>query len=335
MGKLIASAGVAAIVMASMAVAQQRERLPAECRQEVMALCQSSMGGGMRACVRSILPKLSDVCRKAIGERGSSAPPTPGTRELVYGPDPKQRLDLLVPTHLPANAARAPLLLFVHGGGWSIGDKRTGAGVKAAHFTASGWAFASANYRLVPQASVEQQAADIASAIAWARTNAVANGLDPDTIVLMGHSAGAHLVALVGTDPRYLAAAEVPIAAVKGVILLDGAGYDIAGQMARPGNAVAGMYDAAFGKDVARQKALSPTLHAAAPNVARWLILPIDRRDDSKAQSEGLAAALRPAGASAIVVPVPGESHSSLNKGLGEAGDFATGEVDKFLAGLR
>ena len=92
---------------------------------------------------------------------------------------------------------------------------------------------------------------------------------------------------------------------------------------------------AAFGKDVARQKALSPTLHAAAPNVANWLILPIDRRDDSKAQSQGLATALRPAGVSAKVVAVPGESHSSLNKGLGEDGDFATGEVDKFLAALR
>ena len=331
MGKLIASAGVAAIVVASMAVAQQQERLPAECRQEIMVLCQSSMGGGMRACVRSVLPKLSDACRQAIGERGASAPPTPGTRELAYGADPKQRLDLLV----PANAKRAPLLLFVHGGGWSIGDKRTGAGVKAAHFTQGGWAFASANYRLVPQATVEQQAADIASAIAWARSNAAAHGLDPNNIVLMGHSAGAHLVALVGTDPRYLATAGVPIAAVKGVILLDGAGYDIAGQMTRPGNAVAGMYDAAFGKDPARQKALSPTHHAAAPNVAQWLMLPIDRRDDSKAQSEELAAALRPAGALAKVVAVPGESHSSLNKGLGEAGDFATGEVDRFLVGLR
>ena len=331
MGKLIASAGVAAIVMASIAVAQQRERLPAECRQEIMALCQSSMGGGMRACVRSVLPKLSDVCRKAVSERGSSSPPTPGTRELAYGADLKQRLDLLV----PPGAKRAPLLLFVHGGGWSISDKRTGAGVKAAHFTAQGWGFASANYRLVPQATVEQQAADIASAIAWARSQAGKEGLDPDKIVLMGHSAGAHLVALVGTDPRYLKAAGVPMSAVKGVILLDGAGYDVPAQITAPGNLVGPMYAAAFGKDPARQKALSPTLHAAAPNVARWLILPIDRRDDSKAQSEGLAAALRPAGALAIVVPVPGESHSSLNKGLGEAGDFATGEVDKFLAGLR
>lgn len=262
MNKWIGTA-LAASLIGGGAMAQQRERLPDECRQEIVQLCRGAQGG-VRSCIRSALPKLSEPCRKAIGERGASAPPTPGTRELSYGSDPKQRLDLLV----PANAKRAPLLLFIHGGGWSIGDKRSGAGVKTAHFTGQGWAFASANYRLVPQATVEQQAADIAAAIAWARANAAANGLDPDRIVLMGHSAGAHLVALVGTDPRYLAAAAVPIGAVKGVVLLDGAGYDIAGQMARPGNLVAGMYDAAFGKDVARQKALSPTLHAAAPNVA-------------------------------------------------------------------
>lgn len=330
MGKLIAGAGVAAILVTSVAVAQQRARLPAECRQEIALLCRGAEGG-FRACIRSALPKLSDHCRKAIGERGASAPPAPGTRELAYGADPKQRLDLMV----PANARSAPLLLFVHGGGWSIGDKRTGAGVKAAHFTQSGWAFGSVNYRLVPQATVEQQAADISSAIAWARRNAAAHGLDPDRIVLMGHSAGAHLVALVGTDPSYLAAAGVPISAVRGVVLLDGAAYDIARQMGRPGNPVAATYHAAFSKDAARQKALSPTLHAAAPNVANWLIMPIDRREDSKAQSDGLASALRLAGSNASVVAVPGESHSSLNKGLGEPGDFATGKVDQFLAALR
>ena len=175
MGKVMAGTGLVAILVAGMAVAQQRERLPAECREEIRALCQ--MGGGMRECVRAALPKLSDSCRNAIGERGASAPPAPGSRELTYGADPKQRLDLLV----PPGTKRAPLLLFVHGGGWSIGDKRTGAGVKAAHFTAQGWAFASANYRLVPQVSVEQQAADIAAAIAWARSNAVAhaNFLNP------------------------------------------------------------------------------------------------------------------------------------------------------------
>lgn len=327
--RLITYGALGAMMLGGIAVAQQPGRLPEECRQEIINLCHGAEGS-FRACIRSTLPKLSDSCRKAISERSRSAPAGAGTRELAYGADPLQRLDL----NVPSGINHAPLILFVHGGGWSIGDKRSGAGAKAAHFTAQGWAFASVNYRLVPGATVEQQAADIASAIAFVRAHAAENDLDPDRIVLMGHSAGAHLAALVGTDPLYLKAADVPMSAVKGVVLLDGAGYAIAQQMARPGNPVSAMYDAAFGPTKARQDALSPTLHAAAPNVANWLILPIDRRDDSKAQSEGLAAALRPAGALAKVVAVPGESHSSLNKGLGEAGDFATAEVDKFLAAL-
>jgi len=152
--------------------------------------------------------------------------------------------------------------------------------------------------------------------------------------VLMGHSAGAHLVALVGTDPQYLKAAGVPIAAVKGVVLLDGAGYDVAAQANAPLNLVRPMYNAAFGTDPKRQAALSPTRHAAAPNVGRWLILPIERRADSRAQSDGLADALNRAGASATVVAVPGESHGSLNKGLGQADDFATEKVNGFLAAV-
>ncbi|MEO6579980.1 MAG: alpha/beta hydrolase [Sphingomicrobium sp.] len=324
MSKLLASVGLAAIVAGGMAAAQQRRRLPADCRQEIMAICQ--MGGGMRECVRGALPKLSQGCRAAISERGNSEAP-PGSRELAYGPDPKQRLDLL----RPVRNSLVPVIVHIHGGGWSIGDKRSAEGAKPEHFAEQGMAFASVNYRLVPASTVEEQAADIANAIAYLRTSGRNMGLDPDRIVLMGHSAGAHLAALVATDPRYLKAAGVPMSAVKGVVLLDGAGYDVARQMARPRNPVAGMYDAAFGRDPARQRALSPTFHAAAPNVAHWLILPVASRGDSTAQSEQLAAALTGAGADARVVPVPNSTHGKLNQQLGRAGDFATVEVDRFL----
>ncbi len=121
------------------------------------------------------------------------------------------------------------------------------------------------------------------------------------------------------------------MSAVKGIVLLDGAGYDIVEQSAAPRNPVKSRYDAAFGADPKRQAGLSPTRHAAAPNVARWLILPIERRQDSQSQSKGLADALGRAGASATVVAVPDESHGALNKGLGEAGDFATEQVAGFL----
>lgn len=317
-----------AILVGGAAVAQQRERLPAECRQELIQLCRGA-DGGFGQCLRTALPKLSDKCRKAASNRAMAREDRPeGMHEFAYGNDPKQRLDLMV----PAGATKAPLLFFVHGGGWSIGDKVAGSSTKAPWANGLGWAFASANYRLVPQATVEQQATDLATALAWARANAAKQGLDSDRIVLMGHSAGAHLVALLGTDTRYLAKAGVPLSSIKGVVLLDGAGYDVPAQSSAEMNIVKPMYEAAFSKDPKRQAALSPTRHADAPNAASWLVLPIQSRADSQAQSHGLAAALTKAGASAKVAVVPNESHGSLNKGLGEKGDFATGEVERFLA---
>ncbi len=327
-GSLLLAAS--AMIVGGSALAQ-RAQLPPECREQIVNLCRGAEGG-YRQCLRTALPKLSDSCRKVISDRAAArAPQIPGLAEYSFGADPMQKLDLLK----PAGGGRAPILLFLHGGGWSIGYKRQAEGAKPTHFTANGWAFASANYRLVPQATVEQQAADVAAAIAWLRAHAAEQGLDPDHIVLMGHSAGAHLAALVGTDPRYLAAAGVPLKAVTGVVLLDGAGYDVPLQIKSPGNLVRPMYEAAFGTDPVRQRALSPTLHTAAPNVAHWLILPVATRADSQAQSNALAAGLTKAGALAKVIPVPDSSHMKLNHQLGTNGDFATSEVDRFLLALR
>lgn len=323
--------GGLAVVLASGSALAQRERLPRECRQEVAQLCRGAEGG-LRKCLMTALPRMSDECRKAASDRAMARQDRPdGMIEIAYGADPKQKMDLMV----PEGVDRAPILFFVHGGGWSIGDKVAGGATKGPWANAQGWAYASANYRLVPQATVEQQAADLANALGWLRAHASEQGLDPDRIVLMGHSAGAHLVALLGTDTKYLEAAGVPLSAVKGVVLLDGAGYDIPKQGSAETNIVKPMYEAAFSKDPERQAALSPTRHADAPNAPNWLILPIQRRADSQAQSRGLADALRRAGASAVVAVVPGESHGSLNKGLGEQGDFATTEVERFLASMR
>lgn len=250
------------------------------------------------------------------------------TLELSYGTHERQKVDL---TRSEAPEPRSPLLMFVHGGGWVMGNKRRGAGVKANHFPAAGWAFAATNYRLVPGATVEQQAADVASSIAFLRRQP---GIDPDRIVLMGHSAGAHLAALVASDPAYLKAAGVPMSALRGVILLDGAGYDVVRQMKEPRNLVRGLYGQAFGEDPKRQAALSPISHAAAPNAANWLILPVASRADSVAQSEALATALRQAGARVEVRPQAGKTHGSINRELGAPGDATTAVVDGFLRGL-
>ena len=137
--------------------------------------------------------------RMAARSQASPAAATPQT--LSYGSNPLQVLDFY---RAQGTAKPAPLVLFVHGGGWKRGSKDNAAGGwKQIHYPASGYAYASINYRLVPDATVEQQAADVAAALAHLLTRADALGIDRTRVVLMGHSAGAHLVALVGTDERY------------------------------------------------------------------------------------------------------------------------------------
>lgn len=329
-------AGTLALIVAGSAAAQ-RDRVGPECRRAIVALCGLANIG---QCLEQRSSELSSGCRDEVSARMmarlrdvSLAPrPLPaGAQELSFGDDPRQRLDLFLPA---GGATPAPVIVYVHGGGWSFGDKRTALGSKGSYFATRGYAFASVNYRLVPQATVEQQAADVASAIARLRRDAARLGIDPDRFIVMGHSAGAHLAALVATDPAYLRAAGVPDGAIRGAVLLDGAGYDVARQIAAPGNLLPTMYVTAFGTDPARQRALSPIAHAAAPNAPDWLILPVATRADSRAQSDGLAAALRMGGARVTVTPVPDSSHMKLNRNLGTTGDFATQAVDAFVAQL-
>lgn len=269
---------------------------------------------------------------QAISQRRPAAGSADGAMiERAYGTDPAQKLDFW----RAKDAARpAPLILFVHGGGWKRGDKRNATGsAKVAHFLAQGYAVASMNYRLVPDHRVEDQAADVAAAFAWARRNARQLNIDPARIVLMGHSAGAHLVALVGTDPAYARAAGFTLNDVRGVIPLDGAAYDVAAQMDGRNPLMQSTYEQAFGTDRARQRALSPTLHAAAPNAPAFLILHVQRADGTE-QSRMLAEALRRGGAAVELHGIPGRGligHMQINRKLGEPDYPATPIVDRWL----
>lgn len=258
--------------------------------------------------------------------------PAPGAAGYAYGPDPLQKLDLW---HPAGASGPAPLVLFVHGGGWKRGDKDDATGAaKVRHLTGEGYAVASIDYRLVPAATVEQQAADVAASVAWLRANAARLGLDPARVVLMGHSAGAHLVALVGTDPRYLRAVGLSPAALRGVIALDGAAYDVPEQIAEAGAFMRDTYVQAFGSDPARQRALSPTFQAVAPNAPAFLLLHVDRADGT-AQTEALAAALARADTPVEVHGFAGKGlrgHMEINRELGTPGYPATPIVDAWLA---
>lgn len=267
-------------------------------------------------------PRGNRVLGKASGK--------PAKQVLAYGSDREQRIDYWAPAR-----ADGPLVIYVHGGGWKRGDKSMMDGsAKQTHWQALGYGVASVNYRLVPDHTVEQQAEDIAAAVAHLKAKADELHFDARRIALIGHSAGAHLVALVGTDPSYFRAAGLGYADLRGIVPLDGACYDVPRQIAEGGNFMHDTYLQAFGTDPERQRRLSPITHAAGPNAPEFLILHV-QRDDGTAQSRALAEALRQAGTPATVQEFAGRGlrgHAEINRKLGEADYPATPVVDAFFA---
>ncbi|MDZ4858319.1 MAG: alpha/beta hydrolase [Candidatus Hydrogenedentes bacterium] len=114
-------------------------------------------------------------------------------RDLVYAAASSRNvLDVYRPRE---SIAPAPIVLFVHGGAWDHGDKKS-LGAYAAHFAARGYVCMSMNYRLSDNAPYPAAVDDVRTAVAWARANAANHGGDAGRIALVGYSAGAHLVML-------------------------------------------------------------------------------------------------------------------------------------------
>ncbi len=264
----------------------------------------------------------------------ASSPSTPtvaAKQTISYGASADQAYDVW---RAQAAGGPAPLVMFVHGGGWTSGSKDTASGPYASsHFPAEGYVYASVDYRLVPSVTVEDQASDVAAALKSLLDHAGELGIDAGRVVIMGHSAGAHLVALVGTDESYLAGVGLSESSLRGVVAIDGAAYDVPEQVAA-GGIMHDRYLEAFGSDPGRQLALSPTAHAAAPNAPAFL-LPHVQRPDGIAQAHELAAALTGAGTSADEASFPGTGlagHAEINRRLGDPTYAETPVVDAWLA---
>lgn len=249
-------------------------------------------------------------------------------RALVYGPEPRQGLELFT-----RGKARSPVIVYLHGGGWSAGSPKDGSrGAQADHFTSRGFAYATVGYRYVPTVTVEQQLADVARAIGFLRRQ---KGVDPARIVLIGHSSGAHMAALLGADPSYLKGAGVPFNALRAVVLLDPAVLDVPPLMASgSGGTIDRYFRPVFGDDPARQSALSPMKHLETPNAPAWAILHDANNRFAGAQGADFVAGLIGAGAKdAAVFPVADTAHMRLNNEIGSEGDRATALIDAFLVG--
>lgn len=135
--------------------------------------------------------------------------------DIAYGGHPRHRVDLFKPV---SAGKPLPCLIFLHGGFWQEGDKSV-SGFAAQTFAKKGWAYVSVEYRLTPEATLPQVVDDVQKAVSYINTTAADFGIDPDRIIVAGHSAGAHLAAtmtagLMQTDVSPMIAGAVLISGV-------------------------------------------------------------------------------------------------------------------------
>ena len=132
----------------------------------------------------------------------------------------RHRLDL----YLPKGKKDFPVVFLVHGGAWMLGDNRCcGLYASVGEFLASqGIGVVMPNYRLSPSVKHPEHIKDVARAFAWTKNHIAEHGGRPDEIVLVGHSAGGHLVALLTTDEQYLKAEGCRVDDIRGVVCISG-----------------------------------------------------------------------------------------------------------------
>lgn len=257
----------------------------------------------------------------------AAAPPV--HRDLAYAQPKNERQTLDI--YAPAEGKDHPVVVWIHGGGWKRGDK-AGMQQKPQAFADQGFVFVSINYRFVPEVTVPEMMGDVAKAIAWVHGHAGQYGGDGNSILVMGHSAGAHLAALVCTDERYLKAEGLPLSILRACVPVDVSVYDIPKRLSDGGSVAPETFKEVFGATDASYKDLSPAAHVAkGKHIPPFAILHVASRPETKTQSEHFAQVLQAAGVVAKVISADGKTHGTINSDLGLPDDKPTLAMFEFL----
>jgi acetyl esterase/lipase len=234
------------------------------------------------------------------------------------------------------DAAARPIVIFVHGGGMSAGDKSRAVLVenKARYFPAHGFVFVSLNYRLAPEVAHDVAVRDVATAIGFVRQHAESWSGNADALFVIGHSAGAQLVMEVLTDTALKAELNVSHRSIRGAVIIDTQLYDIPFAIAHADDDgwQREIVEMAYGKSPANWAVASPinrVTDAALPPLL--LFHAADPASLSYRAALRFAQKVRLAGGVVSVQPAREKDHSHLGRDLGNEGDWITEEVMQFL----
>jgi acetyl esterase/lipase len=258
-------------------------------------------------------------------------------RDVRYADSAHERHVLDI--YSPHGAKNLPVVFWIHGGGWQTGDK-TSVQIKPKFFVDKQMVFVSTNYRLLPEVDMGMIVRDIAKSVRWVHDHIAEHGGDPRRLLVMGHSAGAQLAALVCIDDRYLKAEGLSLAIIKGCVPVDGDTYDVPAiiETGETRRRVHGLPQAKFGhrekfgNDAAKHRDFSAVTHVARDKgIPPFLILHVAENLDTSAQAERLGNVLKEAGASATVFGARETTHNKLNADLGLPSDPATKLLEEFV----
>ena len=247
-----------------------------------------------------------------------------------------------------ADGKTRPLALLVHGGSWVGGDKKGYRNKIAPWFVNRGYVAAPVNFRLAttprerPEVKPQDQARDIAAALAWLMNKAEQYQIETENVLLVGYSSGAHLVALLATDERYLQNAGLKETQVTASISLDVHAYDVPFALEKMIGSVREdkipVIRHLFGQTEVQQLDGSPSNYLDGW-AARQLIISVDQDPNLEGSygylvlqtGQRYVSALKQAGHQAKHVHDATENHASLTTGFGAPGDIATQAIADFL----
>jgi arylformamidase len=231
-----------------------------------------------------------------------------------FNPD-QLSLDIYYPAD--DNYTDWPVIIYVHGGGWLEGDKTDDIEDKVNYFVDQRFIFVSINYRLTPDLTYPAHHEDITTAISWIKNNINQYKGDGTRLSLIGHSAGADMIALITTDHRLLEEFEVAPEIIRCVVLLDAGGYDLPKIMTEENVT----YQQVFGLDPNTLTEASPINHLYYTTYApRFLIVTRGNRDRTD-DAVSFWAKLLATGHSAELVWANSLSHLAVNRILGSPED--------------
>jgi len=251
--------------------------------------------------------------------------------------DRLQKLDIYSPEN---NDAPCPVIIHIHGGAWTYGDKSNEIN-HGKFYCQRGVTVVCINYRLSEEEEVltkhPTHAEDCASAVAWVYKNIEKYGGDKDNIFLSGHSSGAHLATLIATDKRYLNKHNISCKDITGVIAVDTAAFNLNSYSYIDDTANEQMQSMSkrvkdiFSHEKEQLSNASPLLYVARETCRKFLIIVSANRPLAKKVSENFVNRLKLAGKEATLLEVDINDHDEINTAMSLPNNKVATSILSFL----